>query len=64
MRKNDEMQDRFDAEKDSQDELDLNELMNVEGGEDSEPEKNCGLGCFIGGMTETEPQKTMPDGQA
>jgi hypothetical protein len=35
MRKNDEMQDRFDAEKDSQDELDLNELMNVEGGEDS-----------------------------
>lgn len=64
MEKKDEIQNRFEENTDNQDELDLKELMTVEGGEESEPEKNCGLGCFIGGMTEKEDPQNASDGKA
>lgn len=33
--------------------LDLNELMDVQGGVDDKDVPNCGLGCYIGGFTNT-----------
>lgn len=62
MKKKDEIQNRFESN-DEQNELNLKELMNVEGGEDSEPDKNCGLGCFIGGMTDKQDQNDVSDEQ-
>lgn len=30
--------------------LDMDELMDVQGGTDTEPVKNCGLGCYLSGI--------------
>lgn len=30
--------------------LNLDELMDVQGGEEGDPTQNCGLGCYLSGM--------------
>lgn len=30
--------------------LNLDELLDIEGGEETEPAKSCGLGCYINGV--------------
>lgn len=33
--------------------LNLDELMDVQGGDNREPERNCGLGCYLTGIDQT-----------
>jgi hypothetical protein len=45
---------------DEQEELSVDELMTLEGGEDKDDNKNCGLGCFTGGVY-TPSTETLED---
>ena len=36
-----------------EEQLNINELMDVQGGQDVEPIKNCGLGCYLSGLNDT-----------
>lgn len=42
--------------------LNLDELMNVQGGDDREPERNCGLGCYLAGVGQTTQTGSDKDG--
>lgn len=48
--------------------LDLDELMEVAGGEKMEPDKSCGLGCYLSGMaglgTGTNQDGSIQNGEA
>lgn len=39
---------------DDEEQLDINELMDVQGGIQKEPLKNCGLGCYLSGIDGTK----------
>lgn len=41
--------------------LDMDELMDVQGGTDTEPVKNCGLGCYLSGINNTGQGSTNAD---
>lgn len=41
------------AGKEEEEKLDINELMDVQGGLESEPLRNCGLGCYLSGIDDT-----------
>ncbi|MDE5676259.1 MAG: hypothetical protein K2G02_03955 [Phocaeicola sp.] len=41
--------------------LNINELMDVQGGTDTEPVKNCGLGCYLSGINNTGQETTKAD---
>ncbi|MCR6509795.1 MULTISPECIES: hypothetical protein [Bacteroides] len=41
--------------------LDINELMDVQGGTDTEPVKNCGLGCYLSGINNTGQKETTSE---
>ena len=54
----------FDGRQEEEEQLDLDELMNVEGGtEPDDPVRNCGLGCYLSGMSgiksETDEKNTL-----
>lgn len=44
-------------------ELDLDDLMDIAGGEEPESEKTCGLGCYLTGMNETPESQNTQNGQ-
>ena len=43
--------------------LDLDDLMDIAGGEEPDSAKTCGLGCFLNGMNETPESQNSQNGQ-
>ena len=43
--------------------LDLDDLMDIAGGEEPDSAKTCGLGCFLSGMNGTPESQNTQNGQ-